>query len=125
MFDPQFDKDKDQWVLQVSGDRVRLKEDGSYEITLPLYLTRTYLGPGGAILRPIRQRYRDWLLAKQNGKCGVCGEETPEKLGRWTLDHQPPMNQPGAKFIDYQQETDNRVIHQGCDKAQLPKEGIG
>ena len=120
-YDPDFDQSTDEWILRVPKRAVHQKEDGSYEIRLPIYLTRTYLSPGGAILRPLRKKYRDWLLANQGGKCEECGEGKDVSKGRWTLDHQPPMRQVNSKYIDYAQATGNRVIHQRCDEAQTSK----
>lgn len=59
------------------------------------------LAIGGNILRPIRKKYRDWLLNEQGNECAVCGEG--DKPGEdWNLDHQPPLAQSGCRFIDYE-----------------------
>lgn len=68
-YQPRLDQKTDEWILHVPSDQVRKREDGYYEVRLPLYLTRTYLSIGGAILRPMRRQYRDWLLIQQKGKC--------------------------------------------------------
>ncbi len=120
-YQPQFDQKTDEWILHVPSGKVCKKEDGYYEVRLPLYLTRTYLSIGGAILRPMRRQYRDRLLDQQKGKCAECGLGSDPTKGYWTLDHQPPLRQPGSKFIDYERATENRVIHQTCDKAQTRK----
>ena len=120
-YNPDFDESSDEWTLRVPKRAVHQKEDGSYEIRLPIYLTRTYLSPGGAILRPKRTKYRDWLLSNQGGKCVKCGMGEDASEGRWTLDHQPPMSHADSKYIDYKQVTRNRVIHQQCDEAQTSK----
>jgi hypothetical protein len=121
LYRPRLDQKTDEWVVFVPSSKVSKRVDGNYEVRLPLYLTRTYLSIGGAILRPIRRKYRDWLLAQQNGKCAECGCSSDHTKGYWTLDHQPPLSQSGAKFIDYERTTKNRVIHQSCDKAQTRK----
>ena len=123
-YEPSFDEKREDWVVRVPRERVLEREDGSYEVRLPIYLTRTYLSPGGAILRPKMQRYRDWLLAKQGEKCAICGLGFDNSKGVRTLDHQPPISQQGSKFIDYELHTQNRVIHQSCDKAQIPKRSV-
>lgn len=116
---PTFDPDQDEWVLRVPGDTVTQKPDGSYEVRLPLYAGRA-LAMGGNILRPIRKKYRDWLLEQQGGLCAAYGEG-PSASDLWNLDHQPPMASSGSKFIDYVRVTQNRVIHQSCDPAQKRK----
>jgi len=121
LYKPRFDQKTDEWILRVPSSQVSKKVDGNYEVRLPLYLARTYLSIGGAILRPIRRKYRDWLLTQQNGKCAECGLSSDNTKGYWILDHQPPLSQKGAKFIDYERTTGNRVIHQSCDKAQTRK----
>jgi len=120
-YQPHFDDKTDEWIVRIPSKKVRRVENGSYEMRLPLYLTRTYLSIGGAILRPLRKRYRDWLLAEQEEKCAECGLGASSDKGCWTLDHEPPLSQPGSKFIDYDRSTGNRVIHQSCDKAQTRK----
>jgi hypothetical protein len=122
-YQPRFDDKTDEWIVRIPRKKVRMEEDGFCEVRLPLYLTRTYLSIGGAILRPLRRRYRDWLLAKQGKKCAECGLGDSADKGHWTLDHEPPLSQPGSKFIDYAGATKNRVIHQSCDKAQNKAKG--
>ena len=97
-FQPRFDENTDEWVLRVSDKHVRTLGEGYSEIRLPLYLTRTYLAPGGAVLRPLMNKYRDWLREQQGGVCAVCG--SGDSNGPWTLDHQPPVSGPGSKYID-------------------------
>ncbi len=121
LYQPRLDQKTDEWILHVPSSQVSEKVDGNYEVRLPLYLTRTYLSIGGAILRPPRRKYRDWLLTQQSGKCAECGLSSDPTKGYWILDHQPPLSQSGAKFIDYERATGNRVIHQSCDKAQTRK----
>ena len=121
-YKPVFGSSTDEWVLQIPKHEMRTKDDAHFEIRLPFYLTRTYFGPGGAILRPKQKRYREWLLSSQGGKCKICGGDADESLGRWILDHQPPMNQTGSRYIDCERTTENRVIHQRCDDAQTSKE---
>jgi 5-methylcytosine-specific restriction endonuclease McrA len=123
-YQPNFDDRTDEWVVSIPSNKVRRLGNGSYKVRLPLYLTRTYLSIGGAILRPLRRRYRDWLLAEQGEKCAECGLGARADKGYWTLDHVPPLSQPGSKFIDYDKSTGNRVIHQNCDKAQTRKRDL-
>lgn len=120
-YQPKFDQKTDEWILLVPKANVRKRKDGRWEVRLPLYLTRTYLSIGGAVLRPIRKRYREWLLTQQRGRCSECGEGADTRLGYWVLDHDPPLSKPGAKFIDYDKKTKNRVIHHACDKSQTRK----
>jgi hypothetical protein len=118
-YKPTFDPERDEWSLQVPSSAVTLKQDGSYEIRLPLYASRA-LAVGGNILRPKRKEYRDWLLAQQGGLRAACGQGArPDD--QWNLDHQPPMASPESKFIDFAKATSNRVIHRGCDPAQLSR----
>jgi hypothetical protein len=117
-YQPLFDEKRDEWVLRVPEDHVKQRNDGAYEVRLPLYLTRTYLPVGGAILRPMRLEYRNWILSQQKGKCAICKIGPDAVKGRWTLDHQPPLSADGSKFIDYERKTKNQVIHQGCDESQ-------
>jgi hypothetical protein len=120
-YKPMFNGKTDEWVLQIPRKNV-IDRDEYYEVRLPLYLTRTYLSLGGAILRPKRRKYRTWLLEEvQGGKCAECHRGDDPTRGSWTLDHRPPLNQPRSKFIDYKLKTKNRVIHQKCDKAQVSK----
>lgn len=115
----KFDKDRDEWVLIVPGIAVKVISGGSYEVHLPVYASRA-MAIGGNILRNIRKEYREWLLNKQGGVCAVCGRGA--ELGNpWNLDHQPPLSKPGSRFIDYERQTQNRVIHQKCDQAQISK----
>jgi hypothetical protein len=123
-YQPRFDDKTDEWIVRIPSKKVRMVENGSYEVRLPFYLTRTYLSIGGAILRPLRKRYRDWLLAKQGKKCAECGLGASSDKGHWTLDHEPPLSQSGSKFIDYDGSTGNRVIHQSCDKAQTRRRAL-
>lgn len=116
---PQFDEKRDEWILQVPAGAVTRKSAGYYEVRLPVYASRA-LAVGGNILRPLRKKYRDWLLNEQRGLCAVCGK--PAEPGNpWNLDHQPPLAESGSKFIDYEKATQNRVIHQNCDEAQTPR----
>jgi hypothetical protein len=122
-YDVNFDAAVDQWSLKVpSNDAVQVSE-GFFEIKLPFYASRV-LAVGGNILRPMRKAYRDWLLLQQGNICETCGEG-PEVDNPWNLDHQPQLNDPESKFIDYERITENRVIHQKCNKAQMPKSGDG
>lgn len=123
-YQPRFDDKTDEWIIYVPGNKVQMVKNGFFEVRLPLYLTRTYLSTGGAILRPLRKRYRDWLLAQQGEKCAECELGADSAKGRWTLDHQPPLRQLGSKFIDYERSTRNRVVHQNCDKAQTRKTSL-
>ena len=119
-YTPRFDHERDEWVLKVpSMDVIRTSED-FYEVRLPIY-AGTVLAPGGNILRPLRRKYRDWLLKQQGGLCAVCGQGS-DPNSDWNLDHQPQLNAPGAKSIDYKMTTQNRVIHRKCDAAQKPRE---
>ena len=121
-YNPEFDENNDEWILQVPANKVSIQNNGNYEIRLPIYLTRTFLSIGGSILRPKRRAYRSWLLKQQGGKCAICGiGDDPEK-GEWTLDHQPQLNEEGSLFIDYNRTTNNRVIHKACDKSQNRRE---
>ncbi|MFC1954565.1 hypothetical protein ACFLVZ_01930 [Chloroflexota bacterium] len=118
-YKPAFDQENDEWILQVPSNMVKRKSDDSYEIRLPVYASRA-LATGGNILRNMRRKYREWLLNEQNSVCGVCGKGS-ESNNPWNLDHQPPLAEPGSKFIDYFKVTQNRVIHQQCDTAQRSK----
>ena len=117
-FQPKFDENTDEFVLRVSDEHIQNLGDGYSEVRLPIYLTRTYLAPGGSVLRPLVSKYRAWLLEQQGGTCAICGSD--ETDGHWNLDHQPPVADLGSKYIDYEKVTDNRVIHSTCDSAQLP-----
>ena len=119
MYKPRFDQEHDEWVLQVPSNAVRRKSKRFYEVRLPLYASRT-LAIGGNILRNLRKEYRDWLLGQQGGVCAVCGKSSKPD-DPWNLDHQPPLAEPGSKFIDYARVTHNRVIHHKCDPAQRSK----
>ena len=118
-YKPTFDKERDEWVIQVPSDAVARKLGGFYEIRLPVYASRA-LAIGGNILRNLRKEYRDWLLSEQGGVCAVCGEGAKPD-NPWNLDHQPALAEPGSKFIDYARVTQNRVIHRQCDSAQMPE----
>ena len=115
----RFDQERDEWVLQIPARAVTRKSADCYEVRLPVYAART-LAVGGNILRPLRQKYRDWLLKEQRGLCAICGKPA-EPNNPWNLDHQPPLTAPGCKFIDYKKVTRNRVIHRNCDPAQTSK----
>lgn len=118
-YKPRFIADSNEWILEVPSSEVKRIQGGFYEIRLPVYASRA-LAIGGNILRPLRKKYREWLLAEQNGVCAICGKG-PEPNNTWNLDHQPPLAEPGNKFIDYDRDTQNRVIHRLCDQAQKPK----
>ena len=117
-YQPTFDPSTDEWVLRVPKSSIKALDDAHSEIRLPLYLTRTYLSLGGAILRPLQRQYRQWLLDRQDNRCAICGDGDEPGLGEWTLDHQPPLSQPGSSYIDYEGVTQNRVIHTICDASQ-------
>ena len=119
IYKPVFLDDKNEWVLQIPIASVK-KRTKYYEVRLPLYASRA-LAIGGNILRPLRKKYRDWLLSQQGGVCAICGKGAQEG-NYWNLDHQPPMaDASNYRFIDYARITQNRVIHHKCDIAQLPK----
>ena len=111
-FRPYFDGSTNEWVLQVPGDQVR-SIDGSYEIRLPLVLAKE-TAPGGAFIRNERKKYRAWLLQQQKNQCAVCQSGPDENKGGWVLDHQPPLGEPGSKFIDYEVVSHNKVVHRQC-----------
>jgi hypothetical protein len=115
----RFDQERDEWVLQIPAGAVIRKSADCYEVRLPVYAGRA-LAVGGNILRPLRKKYRDWLLNEQHGLCAICGKPA-EPYNPWNLDHQPPLATPGSKFIDYEKVTQNRVIHQNCDPDQISK----
>ena len=119
-YKPYYDEDSDEWVLQLPSSAVTKSSDAAYEIRLPIYAGRA-LAIGGNTLRPQRKKYRDWLLNQQGGLCAMCGEGA-DANSQWNLDHQPPLKDfESSKFIDYQMETQNRVIHQKCDTDQIAK----
>lgn len=118
-YNPRFDQERDEWVLQIPAGAVTRKSADCYEIRLPVYAART-LAVGGNILRPLRKNYRDWLLNEQRGLCAICGKPS-EPANPWNLDHQPPLATPGSKFIDYEKVTQNRVIHRNCDPDQTSR----
>lgn len=118
-YKPTFDKEQDEWILQVPSNAVTRRSKYSYEVRLPVYASRA-LAIGGNILRNLRKEYRDWLLCQQGGVCAVCGEGAKTD-DQWNLDHQPPLAEPGSRFIDYARVTQNRVIHHNCDSAQRSK----
>lgn len=118
-YKPKFDPEQDEWILQVPGCDITLKTNNLYEVRLPVYVSRA-LAIGGNILRKQRKEYREWLLGQQGQVCAICGKGT-ERGNPWNLDHQPPLAEPGSKFIDYARVTRNRVIHQKCDPAQKSK----
>jgi hypothetical protein len=118
-YNPTFDQEQDEWILQVPSNAVKRISNDFYEVRLPVYASRA-LAFGGNILRNLRKEYRDWLLDQQGGICAVCGEGA--KIGDpWNLDHQPALAEPGSRFIDYARVTQNRVIHHHCDSAQTSK----
>jgi hypothetical protein len=118
-YNPRFDQERDEWVLQIPAGAVTRTSANCYEVRLPVYAGRT-LAVGGNILRPVRKKYRDWLLSEQRGLCAICGKPA-EPDNPWNLDHQPPLATPGSKFIDYRRVTHNRVIHRNCDPDQTSK----
>jgi hypothetical protein len=118
IYRPVFNESNNEWTLRLSPSAV-VKRHDYYEIRLPLYASRA-LAVGGNILRPIRKKYRDWLLKEQGNVCVICGEG-PKIGDEWNLDHQPPLAQPDSRFIDYEKKTNNRVIHHHCDPAQISK----
>ena len=118
-YSPRFDQERDEWVLQVSTRAVIRRSADCYEVRLPVYAARA-LAVGGNILRPLRKKYRDWLLNEQRGLCAICGKPA-EPDNPWNLDHQPPLAAPGSKFIDYRKVTQNRVIHRNCDPDQTSR----
>jgi hypothetical protein len=118
-YSPRFDQQRDEWILQVPAGAVMRKSGDCYEVRLPVYVGRA-LAIGGNILRPLRKRYRDWLLNEQRGLCAICGKPA-EPDNPWNLDHQPPLATPGSKFIDYKKVTQNRVIHRNCDPDQTSR----
>jgi hypothetical protein len=69
----KFDKDFDEWILQVPGVAVKARPDGSYEVHLPVYAIRA-MTIGRNIVRNLRREYREWLLNEQGGVCSVCGK---------------------------------------------------
>lgn len=115
----RFDQDRDEWILQIPANAVMRKSADCYEVRLPVYASRA-LAVGGNILRPLRKKYRDWLLNEQSGRCAICGKPA-EPDNPWNLDHQPSLAASGSKFIDYERATQNRVIHRDCDPAQTSK----
>jgi hypothetical protein len=118
-YNPEF-KDN-EWIITVPNNRVLQMESGYCEVHLPIYTSRA-LAIGGNILRPLRKKYRNWLLNEQGNICPVCGEGyKPGKEWEWNLDHQPPLADPNCRFIDYEKVTRNRVIHHKCDNAQNKK----
>ena len=115
----KFDKELDEWIFQIPSTAVKAHSDGSYEVRLPVYASRA-MAIGGNILWNLRREYREWLLKEQSGVCAICGKGA--ELGNpWNLDHQPPLSEPGSRFIDYDRKTRNQVIHQKCDPAQRSK----
>ena len=118
-YNPRFDQERDEWVLQIPAGAVIRKSADCYEVRIPVYAGRA-LAVGGNILRPLRRKYRDWLLNEQRGLCAICGKPA-EPDNPWNLDHQPPLAAPGSKFIDYEKVTQNRVIHRNCDPDQTSK----
>jgi hypothetical protein len=118
-YKPQFDQQHDEWILQVPSNAVTRRSDDCYEVRLPVYASRA-LAIDGNILRNPRKEYRDWLLAQQGSVCALCGKGD-EPGNPWNLDHQPPLAEPGSRFVDYGRVTQNRVIHRECDSAQRPK----
>ena len=117
IYKPEFNNN--EWVLQIPKSAVIEESANYYEVHLPVYASRA-LAIGGNILRPLRKKYRDWLLNEQGNVCAICGKGS--KPGEdWNLDHQPPLAQPDCKFIDYERVTRNRVIHHKCDSAQNKK----
>ena len=118
-YNPRFDQERDEWVLQIPAGAVTRKSADRYEVRLPIYAART-LAVGGNILRPLRKNYRDWLLNEQHGLCAICGKSA-EPDNPWNLDHQPPLATPGSNFIDYARMTQNRVIHRNCDPDQTSR----
>jgi hypothetical protein len=118
-YNPRFDQERDEWILQIPAGEVIRKSVDFYEVRLPVYASRA-LAIGGNILRPMRKKYRDWLLNEQRGSCAICGKGA-ETDNPWNLDHQPALADLGSKFIDYEKVTRNRVIHRNCDPAQTSK----
>jgi hypothetical protein len=120
IYKPEFDQEQNEWILQVLTSSVIRRSD-IYEVHLPVYSSRA-LAIGGNVLRPLRKKYRAWLLNEQGGVCAICGKGA-QAGNRWNLDHQPPLaDLSKSRFIDYYRITQNRVIHEKCDIAQLPKE---
>ncbi|NWF78189.1 MAG: hypothetical protein HXY36_06405 [Chloroflexi bacterium] len=116
---PRFDQERDEWILQIPAGAVIRKSADFYEVRLPVYASRA-LAIGGNILRPLRKKYRDWLLTEQHGLCAICSKPA-EPSNPWNLDHQPALAESGSKFIDYEKVTQNRVIHRNCDPSQTSK----
>ena len=119
IYKPKFDQEQNEWVLQVPTSSV-IQRSGYYEVHLSVYSGRA-LATGGNTLRPLRNKYRRWLLNEQGGVCAICGKGA--QVGNlWNLDHQPPLaDLSNSRFIDYTRITQNRVIHHKCDTAQSPK----
>jgi hypothetical protein len=118
-YNPRFDQERDEWILRIPAGAVICESADFYEVRLPVYASRA-LAIGGNILRPLRRKYRGWLLNEQRGLCAICGKGA-EPDNPWNLDHQPALADPGSKFIDYEKVTQNRVIHRNCDPAQTSK----
>jgi len=57
-YKPTFDVNLNQWVIRVPAEGMKPMPDGSYEVTLPAYLSRA-MSIGGNILRPMRKEYRN------------------------------------------------------------------
>jgi len=57
-YNPRFDQERDEWILQIPAGAVIRKSADCYEVRLPVYASRA-LAVGGNILRPLRKKYRD------------------------------------------------------------------
>jgi len=59
--------------------------------------------------------YKRFLLMEQDFRCADCGkdlESLPAK--EYRLHHEPPLGQKGARYIDFNRLTRNRILCKDC-----------
>jgi hypothetical protein len=98
-----YNEETDELIFQKNGLQLKLRM-GEDKLNL-LYQMTPY------------PKYKRYLLATQNFSCFQCGKNLKGlPANQYALHHDPPLGNKGARYIDFKNQSRNRMLCKDCHK---------